>query len=71
MDSKYLPSLNAKRYFKKYNKLKNALEIVSEQKEETIKELDYLESIVYELEAATSLEEISEIFEEISENVIF
>ena len=71
LDSKYLPSLNAKRYFKKYNKLKNALEIVSEQKEETIKELDYLESIVYELEAATSLEEISEIFEEISENVIF
>ena len=71
LDSKYLPGVNAKRYFKKYNKLKNALEIVSEQKEETIKELDYLESIVYELEAATSLEEISEIFEEISENVIF
>ena len=71
LDSKYLPSINAKKYFKKYNKLKNALEIVSEQKEETIKELGYLESIIYELEAATSLEDISEIFEEISENIIF
>ncbi len=71
LDSKYLPSANAKRFFKKYNKLKNALEIVSAQKDETIKELDYLESIVYELESATSLEELSVIFEEISENVIF
>ena len=52
LDSKYLPSINAKRYFKKYNKLKNALEIVGKQKEDTINELNYIESIVYELEAA-------------------
>ena len=71
LDSKYLPSINAKRYFKKYNKLKNALEIVGKQKEDTINELNYIESIVYELEAANSIDEISEIFEEISENVIF
>ena len=71
LDSKYLPSINAKRYFKKYNKLKNALKIVGKQKEDTINELNYIESIVYELEAANSIDEISEIFEEISENVIF
>lgn len=65
LDSKYLPSINAKRYFKKYNKLKNALEIVGKQKEDTINELNYIESIVYELEAANSIDEISEIFEEI------
>lgn len=71
LDKKYSISINAKRFFKKYNKLKNALEIVSIQKEDTNKELDYIESIVYELEAATNIEEVSDIFEEISENVIF
>lgn len=71
LDSKYLPSVNAKRFFKKYHKLKNALEVVSIQKEDTLKELDYIESVVYELESASSLEEIAEILEEISENDIF
>ena len=70
LDKKYLPSINAKRFYKKYNKLKNTLEIVGIQKQETIKELDYLESIVYELESATTIEEVAQIFEEISENVM-
>lgn len=70
LDKKYLPSVNAKRFYKKYNKLKNTLEIVGIQKQETIKELDYLESIVYELEAATTVEEVAQIFDEISENVM-
>lgn len=71
LDSKYTPSINAKNFFKKYNKLKNALEIVTIQKYDTEKELNYMESIVYELEAATTIDEIADIFEEISENVIF
>ena len=71
LDKKYLPSINAKRFYKKYNKLKNALEIVGKQKEETINELNYLESIVYELEASSTLDEVAQIFEEISENVLF
>ena len=71
LDSKYLPSVNAKRFFKKYHKLKNALEVVTVQKEDTIRELDYIESVVYELESASSLEEIAEILEEIAENDIF
>lgn len=71
LDNKYSPSINAKRFFKKYSKLKNALEIVSEQKKETLKELNYIESVVYELENCSSLEEVTEIFEEISENDIF
>ena len=71
LDKKYLPSVNAKRFFKKYNKLKNALEIVSIQKKETIEELNYIESVVYELETANSIEEIAEILDEISENDIF
>ena len=46
LDSKYSPSHNAKLYFKKYSKLKNAKEIVSIQKQDTLKEIDYLESVV-------------------------
>ena len=71
LDKKYLPSVNAKRFFKKYSKLKNALDIVSIQKKETIEELNYIESVVYELETANSIEEIAEILDEISENDIF
>lgn len=71
LDDRYTPAVNAKRFFKKYHKLKNSLSIVSIQKEETLKELDYIESIVYELENSSTLDEVSEIFEEISENIIF
>ena len=71
LDVKYSPSVNAKRYFKKYSKLKNGFQIVSEQKNETEKELDYIGSIVYELENSTCVEDVQEIFEEISENVVF
>ena len=71
LDIKYSPNVNAKRYFKKYSKLKNALQIVSEQKIETEKEIDYIGSIVYELENSTCVEDVQEIFEEISENVVF
>ena len=71
LDNRFLPSINAKRFFKKYSKLKNALAIVSEQKEDTLKELDYIESVVYELENCSTIEEVGAIFDEISENNIF
>ena len=71
LDKKYLPSYNAKRYFKKYNKLKNALTIVNTQKEETIRDIDYIESVVYELDNSTSIQDIEAIYEEISENSLF
>lgn len=71
LDKSISPSYNAKKYFKKYNKLKNTLEIVSKQKTDATKELDYLESIIYELEGATSTLELEEIDIEISENVLF
>ena len=64
-------SYNAKKFFKKYHKLKNTLEIVSVQKQDTEKEIDYLESIVYELENANSISDLDEIYLEISENGIF
>ncbi len=69
LDIKYLPNINAKRYFKKYNKLKNAFQVVSIQKKDTEQELNYIESILYEIESAQKLEELQDIYEEISENM--
>ncbi len=71
LDKTISPAYNAKKYFKKYNKLKNALQIVTNQKKETSKEIDYIESIIYELDTASSINDIHLIYEEISENVIF
>lgn len=69
LDKKYSPSINAKHYFKKYNKLKNTLQIVSAQKAETENELNYIDSIIYEIDSASTIEEIQEIIDEISENI--
>lgn len=71
LNKKYPPSINAKMFFKKYSKLKNALKIVSEQKLETIDELNYIDSIIYELDNCKILDDISNVIEEISENETF
>lgn len=71
LDQKYLPSYNAKRYFKKYNKLKNALAIVNVQKDETIRDIDYIESVIYELDNTKSIDNLEAIYDEISENSLF
>lgn len=71
LDNKYSTNINAKRYFKKYSKLKTAFQLATNQKIETEQELNYIESIVYELENCSTLEDVQDIFEEISENVIF
>ena len=70
LDKKYFPSINAKRYFKKYNKLKNTLNIVSIQKLETKSELNYIQSIIYSLESAKSIDDLNDIYSEIFEALI-
>lgn len=55
LDKKYIPSINAKRFFKKYSKLKNTLTIVSAQKNETLLEIQYIESLIYQLDTANSV----------------
>ena len=67
----YIAGITRNLIKEKYRKLKNALEVVTEQKKETIKDLNYIESIIYELEYATSISDISSILYEISENNIF
>ena len=69
LDKSIPVSKNIEKYFKKYNKLKNALLIVTEQKKETEKELDYIESIVFSIENSKTLSDINEIYIEISNNL--
>ena len=70
LDKSLSPYNNAQKYFKKYNKLKNALSIVKDQEIEIQEQISYLESIVYELEEANTIEEITEVYDEISNNVL-
>lgn len=70
LDKRFSSSINAKNFFKKYNKLKNALEIATKQKEETKDEINYIGSIIYSLETAHSIEEVDEIYVEIKENIL-
>ncbi len=71
MDKSTSPNKNAEKYFKKYNKLKNTLEIVSKQKQETQQELNYIESIVFSIENSRTISDLEDIFDEISENITF
>ena len=59
------PSRNAQNYFKKYNKLKNSIVHATAYKKEFETDIDYLNSVVCELELADSLKEIDEICEEL------
>lgn len=65
LDISLSPADNAKKYFKKYHKLKNTQDIVSKQKIEIEREMNYLESIVYELQLAKNTRELDSIYDEI------
>lgn len=67
LDKSITPSANAKKFFKKYQKLKNAKSIVEDQKVKIVSDIDYLESIVFEIESANNISDIDEIYSEISE----
>lgn len=59
------PSQNAQKYYKKYNKLKNAHEVVSEQLIKTQEEVQYFENILLSLDNCTEVNELDEIREEL------
>jgi predicted ribosome quality control (RQC) complex YloA/Tae2 family protein len=52
------PAGNVDRYFGKYKKAKRGIEMVSARLEETQKELEYLESAYFQIEAAEDQEEL-------------
>lgn len=70
LNKELTPADNAKKFFKKYNKLKNAKTIVEAQKNEAEQEINYLESIVYGLQIAKTVDDIDEIYNEFLENSI-
>ena len=71
IDSNFSISKNAEKYFKKYDKMKNTISIVNTQKKQTEKELYYLESLIQEMDNCTSVQDIDEVYNEISENLLF
>ena len=64
-------SKNAENYFKKYDKMKRTLDVVNKQKKQTNKELNYLSTIIDELDTCTTISDINEVYEEVSENILF
>lgn len=70
LDTRISIQKNVAKYYKKYNKLKNTLDICSIQKKEAEKELDYISSIVFNLKNARTLNDISGVYDEIAENVL-
>ncbi|WP_242144504.1 MULTISPECIES: NFACT family protein [unclassified Bacillus cereus group] len=60
------PSENAQRYFQKYQKAKNSVAIVKEQIEKTKEEILYFDSLLQQMDAASS-KDIEEIREELAE----
>jgi predicted ribosome quality control (RQC) complex YloA/Tae2 family protein len=65
LDPQLSPQGNAQKYFKQYAKAKNTFLYTSRQKEETSKEINYLESVLHLLENCTSLQEIDEVRQEL------
>lgn len=58
LDPSMSPSMNAQRYYKKYNKAKTALVEAAKQIESARADLDYLESTLYVAENAETVEDI-------------
>lgn len=66
LDPALTPVKNAERFFKKYHKLKSAKKWNSEQKEKTYQQIQYLESVLVQLNHS-DLQEIEQIREELIE----
>ena len=67
MDSRLSPSANAQRYYKHYNKSKNAVNKIKVQIEENKQEIMYLETQLDNLDKCTEELEIEEIRNELAE----
>lgn len=64
LDPLLTPSDNAQRYFKKYNKYKNSLQIIEDQLKKTREEINYMDNLLQQLSIA-SMNDIEEIREEL------
>lgn len=67
LDETLTPAQNAQKYYKKYNKDKTAEEQTIVQKKINEEEIDYLETVLLNMENVETKEEIAEIREELTE----
>ncbi|MBQ9267661.1 MAG: NFACT family protein [Clostridia bacterium] len=65
LNESYSPSRNAQHYFKKYAKLKSALNHAASQKEDYEKNIDYLETVRYQINECSQIEDLEEIKSEL------
>ena len=70
LDGSITPSKNAKKFFKKYKKLKNAKEFVDIQKKSVESDINYLESIIYEINSADNILSLDGIYNELQDTSI-
>ena len=64
LDSSISPSQNVERYYKKYNKCKNALLVVQIQKKETLDDLEYIDGLIEYIKNCNDFDKIKKIGEE-------
>ncbi len=67
LDPRLTPAENAQRYFKRYQKLKNAAVAAREQLEAALEEEDYLESLLQSAQACDREDELAEIRQEMAQ----
>ena len=67
LNESFSASKNAQVYFKKYNKIKNAISHATEQKADYISNIEYLDSVLYMISEANSINELNSIKEELHE----
>lgn len=67
LDDTKTPQENAQKYFDKYNKLKRTFEALTELIQETMNEIEHLESVSTSLDIALSEEDLVQIKEELTE----
>ena len=71
LDESITPSANAKKFFKKYKKLKTAKDFVDLQKYSIVNDIKYFEDIVYKIEQCKNIFELDKIYDNIEKaNII-
>ena len=70
LDESISPSANAKKFFKKYKKLKTAKEFVNSQKESLVSDIDYFEEIVSEINKCQNILELDKIYDKLENSSV-
>lgn len=65
LDIRLTPGQNAQKYFKKYQKARSAREIAAQQRDKTLAEIDYLESMLLDVDKCVGESELEEIRQEL------